>query len=68
MTKNDHFETKNVIFDRFWPVSKFYFPACSTLIMFQTWKIFWPQICCRRTKESNSRGQNILRAHGDILY
>ena len=24
---------KNVIFERFWPVSKFYFPACSTLSM-----------------------------------
>ena len=22
---------KNVIFERFWPVSKFHFPACSTL-------------------------------------
>ena len=26
---------KNVIFERFWPLSKFYFPACSTLDMSQ---------------------------------
>ena len=25
--------TKNVIFERFLPLSKFHFPACSTLIM-----------------------------------
>ena len=31
MTNNDHFETKNIIFERFLPLSKFHFPACSTL-------------------------------------
>ena len=33
MTKNDHFEPKNVIFERFWPVSKFHSPACNTLVI-----------------------------------
>ena len=33
MTKNDHFETQNVIFERLWPLSKFHFPACSTLMI-----------------------------------
>ena len=35
MTKNDHCETQNVIFERFWPISKFHFPACSTLVTTQ---------------------------------
>ena len=26
---------KNVIFERFWPLSKFHFPACSTLLTFK---------------------------------
>ena len=33
---------KNVIFERFWPLSKFHFPACSTLNI--TFKFGWP-IC-----------------------
>ena len=31
MIKNDHFETQNVIFERFWLFSKFNFSACSTI-------------------------------------
>ena len=35
MTKSDHFETQIDIFERFWPLSKFHLPACSTLHMKQ---------------------------------
>ena len=27
---------KNVIFERFWPFSKFHFPACNTLVILET--------------------------------
>ena len=30
---------KNVIFKRFWPLSKFHFPACSTLDIYHKWQI-----------------------------
>ena len=30
---------KNAIFERFWPLSKFHFPACSTLIETQKQKL-----------------------------
>ena len=41
MTKNDHLRPKNVIFERFWPFSKFHFLACSTLVIgYNNVKIF----------------------------
>ena len=43
--KSDIFSTKNVIFKRFQPLSKFHFPACTTLPMSN-----WQQIRKLRTK------------------
>ena len=31
---------KNVIFEGFWPLSKFHFQACSTLIIIQYYQYF----------------------------
>ena len=33
MIKNVHFDTQNCHFERFWPLSEFHFPACSTLFI-----------------------------------
>ena len=33
MTKNVILRPKNVIFERFWHLSKFHFPACNTLVI-----------------------------------
>ena len=32
---------KNVIFERFWPLSKFHFPACSTLVINERFLSFY---------------------------
>ena len=50
MTKNDHFETQNIIFERFWPLSKFHFPACSTLIITTYFVVDFPRCFSGVTK------------------
>ena len=48
---------KNVIFERFWPLSKFHFPACSTLVIYLS---FWGV-------GEERKGNSLLATSCDVL-